>query len=92
MVDAGFYDLAINVVSAEYWIEDLDWKYSEEWSKIEMKDFVIDGRIVGEIKSSFDLTLARVNDAGHWVVEDKPDVALSLILDLVYGEDGVAVF
>lgn len=86
VVDVGVYDLVVNGIATKGWMEDMDWKYQKEWNAIQMKNYTINDSVVGKIKSSYNLTLAFIDNAAHSVIENKPDIALSLILDLTYGE------
>lgn len=87
LVDVGKYDFLANWIGNEDWLENLNWPYKEQWHETDMDKIIIDNKYEGDIKSLFNLTFALVDDAGHKVVEDRPDVALSLILSLTYGTE-----
>lgn len=91
IIDIGTYDLIVNEIGTNYWTEELNWKYIDDWIEIKMENYKVNDNVVGKIKSGYNLTFVTVNDAAHWVIEDKPEVVLSLILSLTYGEESATI-
>jgi haloalkane dehalogenase len=45
-----------------------------------MKDFVFDGDFLAEWERRFpEASVHRFEDAGHWILEDKPDEVAALV-------------
>jgi len=79
LVYNGDCDLAVNWLGDKAWAETLDWPHQEAWLLAPDDDFIVDGRVVGQERSSHGLTFVQVYNAGHMVPQDQPRVALALL-------------
>lgn len=75
----GQLDLAITYTGAEELIQNLIWKYAEEYKVAERKIWRLDDDVAGYVKSVQNFTVALVRNAGHLVPHGQPKAALDLI-------------
>ncbi|KAG6861419.1 hypothetical protein C0995_000259 [Termitomyces sp. Mi166 len=67
LIYAGTYDWQCNWVANKLWVDKLEWSRSEDYKAQEWRDWKVDGKIVGEVKSTKLLTFATVRGAGHMI-------------------------
>ncbi|KAF9076682.1 peptidase S10 serine carboxypeptidase [Rhodocollybia butyracea] len=84
LIYAGTYDWQCNWVSNRMWVDALEWSGSDEYSKADWREWSVNARKAGEVKSSSFLTFATVKGAGHMmsffsVPHDKPEESLAMI-------------
>ena len=86
LVYVGVDDFICNVAGQDAWIKTLKYAGHDEFNEMQMQPWRIDGKIVGEAKSSKGLTYVKVHDAGHMVPMDQPAVALAMLNDCTSGQ------
>jgi carboxypeptidase C (cathepsin A) len=64
---AGSYDLICNWVGNEIMSRSLEWTGQDAYGKAEMKEWMVDGRKAGKVRSYGPLTFATIYAAGHLV-------------------------
>ncbi|KAJ3571869.1 hypothetical protein NP233_g3480 [Leucocoprinus birnbaumii] len=80
LIYVGTYDWVCNWVSNERWTLDLEWSGREHFVKEELREWTVDGKKAGLVRSKHHgLTFATVDAAGHMVPFDKPKEALTLV-------------
>jgi carboxypeptidase C (cathepsin A) len=67
LIYAGTYDWQCNWVMNYQMVQSLEWSRSEEFRKTEMRNWTVDGKVVGKTKSTGNLTFATIFGAGHMV-------------------------
>lgn len=65
LIYAGTFDWQCNWVSNKLWVDALEWSGSDEYSAAQWRDWSVEGRKAGEVKSTPLLTFATVRGAGH---------------------------
>lgn len=65
LIYAGTYDWQCNWVSNKLWVDALEWSGSDEYRAAQWKDWTVQGRKAGEVKSTLLLTFATIRGAGH---------------------------
>ncbi|KAF5390406.1 hypothetical protein D9757_005276 [Collybiopsis confluens] len=65
LIYAGTFDWQCNWVSNRMWVDALEWSGADEYSKAEWRQWNVEERTVGEVKSTPLLTFATVKGAGH---------------------------
>ncbi|KAF7294558.1 Carboxypeptidase [Mycena indigotica] len=76
---AGSSDFICNYVGIERLARGLEWSGQEEFAAEPLRELLVDGVAVGEMREFHGLTFASVWNAGHMVPHDKPAEALALI-------------
>ncbi|KZS97808.1 peptidase S10, serine carboxypeptidase [Sistotremastrum niveocremeum HHB9708] len=79
LIYAGTYDWQCNWVANYLWTEKLEWSHAEAYKEVKLRDWKVDGNIVGETKSVGGLTFATIRGAGHMVPHDKPAESLEML-------------
>jgi len=79
LIYAGTYDSVCGWTANKMWVEKLAWRRGDEFSRQPWKTWEIDGREVGDVKSTGLLSLVSVWGAGHMAPHDKPVEASTLI-------------
>jgi carboxypeptidase C (cathepsin A) len=67
LIYAGTYDWICNWVGNERWTLNLEWSGRDEFVKQELKEWIVDGKKAGLVRSSNGFTFATVDAAGHMV-------------------------
>ncbi|ESK92194.1 carboxypeptidase c [Moniliophthora roreri MCA 2997] len=88
LVYAGNADMMCNFIGNERWVEEMDTKFKDEFSKAKSIPWVdiSTGRQAGEVRSAGgagftggNITFVQVYEAGHMVPYDQPSAALDMI-------------
>jgi len=87
LIYVGTYDWICNWVGNEKWTLALEWTGKEEFGKQELRDWKVNGKVVGKTRSAEGLTFATVDGAGHMVPYDKPVESLQLVRRWLANED-----
>jgi carboxypeptidase C (cathepsin A) len=67
LIYAGEYDLVCNFVGNDRMTIGLEWHGQQEFAAQPLRDWVVDGRSGGLVRSSAGLTFSTIRDAGHQV-------------------------
>ncbi|KAF7323435.1 Carboxypeptidase [Mycena chlorophos] len=76
---AGTTDFICNHVAMDRVARGLEWSGQKLFASQPLREFVVDGVVVGQTREIDGLAFATVWDAGHMVPHDKPAEALALI-------------
>ncbi|KAF8190071.1 serine carboxypeptidase [Pholiota molesta] len=87
LIYVGSYDWICNHVGNERWTLALDWSGHEEFSKQELRDWIVNKKSAGKTRSAKGFTFATVTGAGHMVPYDKPKESLELIQRWIAGKE-----
>ncbi len=82
----GEYDWICNYHGNAQWTNKLKWSGGAAFAAAEMREWTVDGKVAGTVKSSGGLTFATVHAAGHMVPYDKPKEALAMLQRYMAGE------
>ncbi|KAL9615194.1 MAG: hypothetical protein Q9167_000401 [Letrouitia subvulpina] len=88
LIYAGDADFICNWLGNRAWAEALDWPGKVAYNKVELEDLKLnrDGRKIGEVKSSGNLTFMRIHAAGHMVPLDQSAAGLDFFNRWIGGE------
>jgi len=86
LIYVGTYDSVCGWTSNKLWVEKLEWRGRDKFTKQPFGFWEVDGRAVGDVKSTDLLSLVSIWGAGHMAPHDKPVEALSLIKRWLAGE------
>lgn len=67
LIYVGTYDWICNWVGNERWTLALDWNGKNEFGKLGLREWDVEGKRAGRVRSSGGLTYATVEGAGHMV-------------------------
>lgn len=81
----GKDDFLCNYLGGMKTIESLKWEGAQKILKQPYKDWVVDGKVMGEYKNYGKLTYLEVFDAGHMATMDNPRIGVDIIDKLVNG-------
>ncbi|KAF9261716.1 serine carboxypeptidase [Marasmius fiardii PR-910] len=87
LIYVGVYDWGCNWIGNERWTLKLEWSGSEDFSKQELREWFVDGKVAGNTRSSGKFTFATVDAAGHMVPYDKPKESLELVNRWLAGKE-----
>ncbi|KAG6829682.1 hypothetical protein H0H92_003800 [Tricholoma furcatifolium] len=73
LIYAGTYDWQCNWVANKLWVEKLEWSGSEGYKAQEWRDWQVDGKTAGEVKTTELLTFATIRGAGHMISTFSPN-------------------
>eukprot|EP01112_Ceratiomyxa_fruticulosa_P024071 TRINITY_DN954_c0_g1_i5.p1 TRINITY_DN954_c0_g1~~TRINITY_DN954_c0_g1_i5.p1 ORF type:complete len:445 (+),score=63.00 TRINITY_DN954_c0_g1_i5:186-1520(+) len=80
LIYSGMDDYLCNYIGGDIWTEALEWKGQWDFATAPLRNYVVDGKTVGYVRSvNNGLTFLEVLNAGHMVPYDQPQVALSFI-------------
>ncbi|XP_065897505.1 uncharacterized protein [Dysidea avara] len=85
LVYSGKEDFICNYIGGKEWTLAMKWSGKDAFNKAAVKDWVIDGYVAGQIRSTNGLTFLAVENAGHMVPMDQPKVALSMLEKFIQG-------
>lgn len=88
LIYAGDADFICNWLGNQAWTEALEWPGQEAYNKIDLEPLKLgaEGKKIGEVKSSGNLTFVRLHAAGHMVPLDQPEASLEFFNRWIYGE------
>lgn len=67
LIYAGTYDWICNWVANERWTLNMQWSGQEAFVKEELREWTVDGKKAGLVRSKGGLTFVTVDAAGHMV-------------------------
>jgi carboxypeptidase C (cathepsin A) len=79
LIFVGTYDWICNWVGNERWTLQMPWTGQEAFVSQPLREWQVDGHVVGKVRSAGGLTFATIDGAGHMVPYDKPKEALALV-------------
>jgi cathepsin A (carboxypeptidase C) len=80
----GTLDFQCNYIGVEQYINHMDWSGQTEFNKLSYSDYKLpNGTVVGSIKKKDNFVFLKVNDAGHYVPRDQPEVASQILDDFI---------
>jgi len=79
LIYVGTYDWVCNWIGNEAWTLALEWHGKKDFGALPLREWYVDGRVVGKTRSAHGLTFATVDAGGHMVPYDKPKEALALV-------------
>lgn len=79
LVYAGQADYICNWFGNRKWINMLEWNGKDEFNKAGQQDWIVNHKSVGTIQHYQDLTFISIQDAGHMVPHDQPEIAQHLV-------------
>ncbi|KAH0831837.1 serine carboxypeptidase [Lanmaoa asiatica] len=79
LIYVGTYDWICNWIGNERWTLKMPWSGQEAFVSQPLREWQVDGQVVGKTRSANGLTFATVDGAGHMVPYDKPKEALALV-------------
>jgi len=85
LVYSGMLDLICNYVGGRMWTNALQWAGTTQFNNMPIVDWNLSGSAVGHFKSYMDLTWLEIEDAGHMVPHDQPEVALQMLYLFLHG-------
>lgn len=83
VVYAGDQDYICNWIGNQAWVDQLDWPHQEEFAKLALKPWLVNGKEAGQSKSAHGLTFIRVYDAGHMVPQDQPEAGIKVLNEVL---------
>ncbi|KAK5990293.1 Carboxypeptidase Y-like protein [Cladobotryum mycophilum] len=87
LIYAGDADFICNWLGNEAWVNALEWKGGEKYSKAEVESLHIgDGEKYGQVKSAENLSFMQIFGAGHMTPMDKPAESLDFFNRWLGGE------
>ncbi|PPQ83849.1 hypothetical protein CVT25_000908 [Psilocybe cyanescens] len=87
LIYVGTNDYLCNYIGNEKWTVALEWSGQSEFSKQELRDWLVNGKRAGKTRSAQGFTYATVIGAGHMVPFDKPQESLELIQRWIAGKE-----
>ncbi|KAF9444146.1 alpha/beta-hydrolase [Macrolepiota fuliginosa MF-IS2] len=79
LIYVGTYDWICNWVGNERWTLDLEWSGREKFVREELREWTVEGKKAGLVRSHGGFTFVTVDGAGHMVPYDKPKEALAMV-------------
>ena len=67
LIYAGTYDWICNWIGNEAWTRALEWHGQKDFAALPLREWKVDGHVVGKTRSAHGLTFATVDGAGHMV-------------------------
>ncbi|KAF5356001.1 hypothetical protein D9756_004412 [Leucocoprinus leucothites] len=75
----GNYDWLCNWVGVEAWTLALEWSGKDAFGREELREWEVDGKIAGFVRSFSGFTFVTIDGAGHMAPYDKPKESLALV-------------
>ena len=79
LVYSGKEDFICNYLGGQEWVNATKWDGMKQFDAAPYKDWHVDGKVAGEVKSYDKLTFLQVEGAGHMVPKDQPESALDML-------------
>jgi carboxypeptidase C (cathepsin A) len=67
LIYVGTYDWICNWIGNEAWTRTLEWHGEKDFASLPLREWKVDGHVVGKTRSAHGLTFATVDGAGHMV-------------------------
>lgn len=84
VVYSGKDDFICNYLGGNAWVESTQWSGHDDFVKAPFKDWNVNGRLAGSVKSAAGLTFIEVEKAGHMVPYNQPLVALQILNNTIH--------
>jgi carboxypeptidase C (cathepsin A) len=84
VVYSGKDDYICNYLGGKAWVESTKWSGQADFDKAAFKNWMLDGRLAGSVKSGAGLTFIEVENAGHMVPMNQPQVALAILNNTIH--------
>jgi carboxypeptidase C (cathepsin A) len=81
----GKYDLICNWVGGDEWTSTMQWPGQEAFNAQKLTNWMVDGKVGGQVRSAQNLTFLAVEAAGHMVPHDQPVFASAMINAFISG-------
>ena len=72
MIYAGVDDLICNWLGNYRWVNALPWNGAKAWAASDLRPWLVDGSVAGEVRQAQGLTFVKVHAAGHMVPMVRP--------------------
>jgi carboxypeptidase C (cathepsin A) len=82
----GLYDMDCNFMGTDAWIAGQQWSYRNEFLHCPRTPWVVEGQLLGHVRSVERLTQVLISGAGHLVPMDQPAAAFALLNGFVHGD------
>ncbi|XP_006459735.1 hypothetical protein AGABI2DRAFT_202104 [Agaricus bisporus var. bisporus H97] len=79
LIYAGTYDWQCNWIANKLWVDKLSWSQSAVYQQESWREWMVNGRVAGEVKQTDLLTFVTIREAGHMVPHDKPAEAWAMV-------------
>lgn len=86
LIYAGDVDFVCNWIGNKAWTKDLSWAGKQQFNQAEDKDWEVDGKVSGKLRTYNGLSFLQVFDAGHMVPLDKPKESLQMLTEFLAGK------
>ncbi|PRT55557.1 Carboxypeptidase Y [Wickerhamiella sorbophila] len=86
LIYAGDKDYICNWLGNEAWSRALPWSGHEEFSKVDLGPWVVDGEEAGQVRNHEHFTFLRVYEAGHMVPYNQPKNSLEMLERWISGD------
>lgn len=88
LIYAGDADFICNALGNLAWTEALEWPGKKAYNAVKLQSLkqISDGKSIGHVKSSGNLTYMSIKAAGHMVPMDQPEAALDMVNRWISGE------
>lgn len=90
MIYAGDVDYICNWLGNKKWTLAMEWPHKAEFNAAEDKDFMVDGKAAGRVRSANGFHFLQVYLAGHMVPMDQPAAALEMLNSFIGDELSIA--
>jgi cathepsin A (carboxypeptidase C) len=85
LIYAGEMDYLCNWCGNKAWAKKLEWAGKTAFNAANDDDYILDGEVVGRLRSAQGFHFMQAYDAGHLMPMDKPDVALDMLNKFLSG-------
>ncbi|KAI0258669.1 Alpha/Beta hydrolase protein [Gloeopeniophorella convolvens] len=75
----GVNDFTCNWIGNEKWSRELEWFGHDDFAAQPLREWGFNGMKAGKVRSAHGFTFATVDDAGHMVPYNQPEVSLALV-------------
>ncbi|KAG6331591.1 hypothetical protein ID866_7500 [Astraeus odoratus] len=79
LIYVGTYDLVCNWIGNEQWTLEMPWTGQAQFVAQPLREWEVDGEVVGQTRNASGFTYATVYKSGHLVPHDKPAVAQEMV-------------
>ncbi|KAI4142760.1 MAG: hypothetical protein LQ340_007235 [Diploschistes diacapsis] len=86
LIYAGDADFICNYLGNRAWTEELKWSGKEAYNKERLGELKLEGKKVGGVKSSGNLTFVEIHAAGHMVPYNQPEASVDFFNRWLGGE------
>ena len=83
LVYNGKDDYICNYLGSKAWTESMEWPGKSDFSKKNLTNWVYNGANVGEFKTVANLTLLVIDNAGHMVPMNQPEISLAMVRNFI---------